>query len=117
MTQREHAGLLRAAVGGGEVVAWEHGLTVEGQRMPRLSYDEKQPFGEYNVDHGGTVDSRPLYAFPTAAVSVAALRELVEKFDGWVRELAEDPDASNAIEGQAIQACRAELAALIRKEA
>ena len=53
---------------GGEVVAWEHGLTVEGCRMPQLSYDEDHPFGEYGVSHGGTVDSIPLYSYPSPGV-------------------------------------------------
>lgn len=67
----------------GEAVAFEHGLTVEGQRMPILSYDESHPFGEFGVSHSGEVDCRPLYAHPAPAAVDDAM---VERFQREYRK-------------------------------
>lgn len=69
----------------GKIVAWEHGLTVERQRMARLSHSKRHSFGKKGVDYSadGVIDSRGLVLATDYAALVAerdrlheALREL-----------------------------------------
>lgn len=90
----------------GEVFAWEHGLTVEGQRMPRLSYNKTHDFGRRGRDHGGVVDSRALVlATDYAELQTAFDRchaESVERWQGLIdaarisRALVAERDALQA---------------------
>jgi hypothetical protein len=76
-----------------EPAFWYYTLVVEGQvvgeNFTTVNWDTRvEPFGRYDIDHGGKVTKQPLYTTPPApavpdAMTSADIQEHIEYVAGW----------------------------------